>query len=117
MNEIKLSLLGSQSCAAFAALVFFALIGLALSGLLQTTKRNVTSAATPVQFSWKFFLRDNWRRWLTAALLIYVALRFTPELFGMQISTFWALAIGFSLDKVAQFIKDKTGLLGQKKDV
>lgn len=115
MNEFKSALLGNASGWVFVALVYFALFGACLSLLLQTTSRDVASAATPAHFSWNFFFADNWKRILTSLMLIYAALRFAPELFGVDISNFWSLIIGFANDKIAQVIKDKTSLLGQKK--
>jgi hypothetical protein len=97
------------------ALLLFALLAATLSILLQTTSRDVYSNNTPRHFDWIFFIADNWKRALTSLLLICIALRFAPELFGVEISEFWALVIGFGNDKIAQILKDKTNLLGQKK--
>jgi hypothetical protein len=115
MKEFTSALLGGQTPSLFFALMFFALLGALLSLLLQTTNRDVYSNSTPRHFSWVFFITDNWKRALTGLLLIYVSLRFAPELFGWQISNFWAIVIGLGNDKIAQVIKDKTNLLGQKK--
>jgi ABC-type methionine transport system permease subunit len=115
MKDFIATLLGNQSASAFAALVFFSLLGAVLSLLLHTTKRDPNSIATPRKFSWIFFIEDNWKRAITSLILIYLALRFTPELFGVQINEFWAIAIGLCNDQLAQFIKDKTNILGQKK--
>lgn len=109
------TLLGGQPAEAFFALAFFALLGAALSMLLQTTGRDVFSQATPKVFSWQFFLSDNWKRIIAGIILIYISLRFAPELFGLSITNFLALVIGFGNDKLAQILKDKTNLLGQKK--
>lgn len=115
MKEFISTLLGGQTAGVFFALFFYALLGALISSLLQTTGRDVNSIATPKHFSWQFFFSDNWKRYLTGFLLIYVSLRFGPELFSVDITTFWALVIGLGNDKIAQIIKDKTNLLGQKK--
>lgn len=115
MKEFTSTLLGGQSSSVFFALVFFALLGALLSLLLQTTNRDIWSSNTPKIFSWQFFLSDNWKRIVTGAILIYISLRFAPELFGWEITNFYALVIGFGNDKLAQIVKDKTNLLGQKK--
>jgi hypothetical protein len=114
MNEISTALLGPFTFGHFLALLLLALIGAALSLLLQTTNRDVHSERSPVRFSWRFFICDNSRRFATSILLILVALRFTKDLFGFEITEFWALAIGFVNDKVGQYLKDKTNFLGQK---
>lgn len=111
---MKASLLGTLSPSQFVALFFLAIIGAVLSMLLQTTNRNISSDQTPKHFSWSFFMQDNWKRIVTALLLIYVSLRFAPEILGINITEFVALGIGFSLDKIAQLLKDKTNIFGQK---
>jgi len=115
MKEFISSILGTATPLLFLSLLFFALLGQTLSLLLQTTNRDVNSRETPVSFSWRFFFQDNWKRALLGILMIYISLRFAPELFGVEISEWWALVIGFSNDKIAQILKDKTNLLGQKK--
>ncbi len=115
MKEFISTLLGGQTAGAFAALLFFALLGALISLLFHTTKRDPVSSSTPIRFSWIFFIQDNWKRALTSFLLIYVFLRFTPELIGVQLNEFWAIAIGLCNDQLAQVIKNKTNILGQKK--
>jgi hypothetical protein len=115
MKDFTATLLGNQSASAFAALVFFALLGALLSMLLHTTRRDVLHSATPIRFSWRFFIQDNWKRAITSLILIYLALRFTPEIFGIEVNEFWAIAIGLCNDKLAELIKNKTNILGSKK--
>lgn len=113
MKEFTAILLGDQTPAAFTALMFYALLTAALSLLLQTTKRDVVSDRTPVDFSWLFFFRDNARRIVASLGLIYLALRFAPEIMGVEITPFWACIVGFNSDKLAQLLKDKA-VLGKK---
>lgn len=108
-------LLGNQTPTDFAGYLFFALLGAALSLLIQANNRDPLSKSTPVAFDWKFFFTDNVKRIVTGLLLIYVFLRFLPELTGLQLSYFFALAIGIVNDKLAQYLKDHTNVLGQKK--
>lgn len=107
-------LLGNQSPAVFTAMLFYALLTAFLSLLLHSTTRSVDSSRTPIHFSWNFFFLDNVKRIVTSLVLIYLALRFTPELFGIELTPFWACVIGFSNDKLAQVLKDKTNILTQK---
>lgn len=113
MKEFIISVLGTDSVSGFMTLAFFAFIGVILSLLLQTTKRDPNSPHTPFEFSWKFLMSDNSKRFLAGLIMIYVSLRFTPELFGVTINAFWAFGIGFCSDKIAEFIKNKTNLLGK----
>lgn len=107
--------IGSQSVTAFLAAAFFALVGVVIGLLLNTTKRDAKSPGSPVDFSWNYLLWDNAKRILLNVLLIYVAIRFCPDLFGIQITEFWGMAIGLGLDKIAQILKEKTNLLGGSK--
>jgi hypothetical protein len=116
MKEFLDTLLGGQTAAHFFGLLFFAFFGALLSLLLQTTVRDIKSPESPIHFSWGFLFFDNWKRILTGVMLILLALRFTSELFGVTITEFWAVVIGFGNDKIAQVVKDKTNFLGQKKD-
>jgi hypothetical protein len=115
MKTFITALLGDQSAPLFFSNFFFALIGVALMLLIHSTERNLDSNRTPTEFSWSFFLSDNWKRLVAGLIMIFVSLRFAPELFGVEISPFWAFAIGMLNDKLAQVIKDKTNILGQKK--
>jgi len=108
-------ILGTDTGQAFLILLFFSAIGVTLSLLLHASNRDQQAPSTPVKFSFWFLIKDNWKRILTSFLLIYIAIRFTPELFGVQITSFWALAIGLCLDKLAQWIKEKTNILDVKR--
>lgn len=110
MKEI---LIGLTAPLEFSGLVFFAIIGVFVSLLIQTTKRDVTSTNTPFGFSWSFLFSDNVKRLVLSILLIYLALRFTPDIIGMQVNNFVAFSIGLSFDKLAQFVKDKTNIFGK----
>lgn len=114
MKEFISILLGDQSLSFFLAMLFFALLGAFLSLLLQANTRRVHSSKSPIQFSWNFLFSDNARRLLAGLILIFIALRFTTDLFGLEINAFWALAIGFVNDKIAEVLKTKTNLLGNK---
>lgn len=115
MKDFLKIVLGNQAGVIFLAFVFFALLGAAVSLLIQANNRDPLSKGSDIQFSWKFFFTDNRKRMITGLLLIYIFLRFLPELTGLQLTNFYALAIGFGNDKLAQYLKDKTNILGQKK--
>ncbi|MEP7375522.1 MAG: hypothetical protein ABI675_19410 [Chitinophagaceae bacterium] len=98
----------------FVGFIFFAVIGIALSLLWQTNKRDVSSPHTPEKFSFWFMMRDNAKRLSATILTVYIALRFTPEIFNVQLTNFWSLCIGLGLDKIAEIVKSKTSLLDVK---
>lgn len=107
MQEFLSALLGGQTAPQFFGNVFFSLLGVALLFLVSTTFRDIDSKRTPTQFSWRFFLKDNLRRFLSGLIILYLALRFTPELFSVEISNWFAVIIGLSSDSIAYVIKEK----------
>jgi len=109
--------LGNISFAMFAGLYFFALVGVAINLLMHANKRDQNSPNTPVKFSYKFLLWDNWKRIFLSILLIYVSIRFISTLFSISVEgnnelyLFSAVVIGFVYDKLAEFLKEKAGSL------
>lgn len=103
-----------QFCAAFV----FTLIGVALSLLFNAATRDPNSETSPIEWSWEFFWNDNKMRIIKSVLLgllvIFVSLRFTKEIFGRELSMFFALMIGLSLDKVQTIVKNLTYHLKKK---
>jgi len=108
------SLLGGQEAPIFLTNAFFALLGVVLTLLLSTTFRDVESKRTPVAFSWRFFWIDNRKRIAAGIILIYLALRFTEELFGVEVSNFFSVLIGCINDQIAFIVKDKISALRLK---
>jgi hypothetical protein len=82
-------------------------------------KRDVQSANTPQDFSVKFLILDNWKRMLNSFLVIWVMLRFYPELLPKEVylaipetaELLFAVLIGFSFDKLSEFLKEKANIL------
>jgi hypothetical protein len=114
MNKFQSVLTGETPEDVFLGFAFFAILGIALSLLWHTTKREPLSTTTPVKFNWFFLFRDNAKRIAASILTVYVCLRFTPEILNVQLNDFWAFAIGLGFDKLAEFIKEKTSLLDVK---
>jgi len=98
----------------FFGFIFFAAIGIALSLSLHANSRDVNSTRTPVKFDFWFLIRDNAKRLLATVLTVYIALRFTPEIFNVTLTNFWAFTIGMGLDKLTEVIKLKTSFLDVK---
>jgi len=95
----------------FFSALFFALIGVIISLLMHAVGRDLTSTTTPVKFSFKFLLKDNWKRILLSLLLIVVTIRFLPDLTGLKFNMFYALCIGLAWDKLSEYIKTKSNIL------
>jgi hypothetical protein len=106
-KEFITALLGGQEPSHFLVNFVFALIGVALTLLLSTTFRDIDSKRTPQAFCWKFFVRDNWKRVVSGLLLTLLALRFTQEIFGIEVTHFFAVVIGCIHDQLALIVKNK----------
>jgi hypothetical protein len=89
----------------------FAILGHVLILLGGTMLRNPTSTASPQKFSVPYLIYDNGKRISYVLLLIIAAIRFSPDLFGIQVSPWGGFLVGSGLDGVALLIKQKTKLL------
>jgi hypothetical protein len=118
MQKLMQALLGGQDVWTFLGYVAWALIGAFIMVQIHANSRDPKSQRTPVKFSWAFWLRDNGRRALFSLVLIMVAIRFSPEIFGKEINHFWALIIGLSSDGLALLINGFkiANLTGYKKE-
>jgi len=83
----------------------FSILGALLSLLLNGNTRDIASPRTPIKFSYKFLFSDNLRRLVITSVLIIVFIRFTKELLGVNLTTYWAFFIGFCSDKLSEYLK------------
>jgi hypothetical protein len=117
MNEILSYLVGDLGVAKFIAAFIFAMIGVCLSLLWGTTKRDPESEKSPVHFSWNFLWNDNTKRILksiaSTILTVFVSIRFMKDLFGIEFSMVGSLLIGLFLDQAVVFIKKKKQSFGK----
>jgi hypothetical protein len=123
MKEFLGYVIGNLSLAMFAALYFFAIIGVALNLLIHSNKRNQSSKNTPVKFSIIFLARDNRTRIVIAILSIFVTIRFLPLIFEFNAEhTEYYLAgafiVGFGFDKILEKWKESKfgSFLKEKRD-
>lgn len=85
--------------------IIFAIFGAILSLLLDSNTRNVDSCRTPKKYSYYFLIKDNSKRIIITLILICVFMRFTKELLGIEPSIYWSFFIGFSSDKLSEYLK------------
>ena len=91
----------------FVVSLVFALIGVIISLLIHASNRDKDSVRTPYKWSWLFLFSDNAKRLLLNLILIIIALRFYPELFGKEITQWSSLLLGVSFDKIAELLRNK----------
>lgn len=114
MKEFLQLVIGTENWPMYFAEWFFAGVGVAISLLMEVRKRDVNSVRSPEHFSFSFLFSDNARRIYLSLLLIFVALRFSNDLIGVQISLWISLLIGLGFDKLAEVAKKKNILgIGQ----
>lgn len=103
--------LGATDSWQFLILIAYALIGVAVNLLYNAADRNPANPTTPYHFSLSFLTLDNLKRLVLNLILIFLSVRFYPDLFGKPISPFLATGVGFIYDKIMEVIKNKTELL------
>ena len=120
-------LLGFLSLQMFLAMLFFATIGIGISLLIDSQKRDQQSARTPVKFSWVFLLKDNWKSIVLTALIVLVTIRFASSVFpdqflgddvgtpeGLEKWMFGSLLIGLGYNQLIQILKKRSKMLQVK---
>nr|WP_294922227.1 hypothetical protein [uncultured Flavobacterium sp.] len=104
MNKFLNLVLGTNDVPTYLAALFFALIGVIVILLLKSNKRDKTSLNTPFEFSFKFLIQDNLKEIVLGFLLIILALRFSVEYAGVNLTMVYALGVGLSIQKLAGYI-------------
>ena len=111
MDEFIFSITGGYTPSAIATFFWFFIIGYVIYALIETSGRDVNSKSTPREWSWMFWFKDNWRRYLTTILCTYVLFIFYDEFIGHGFNNFEALLVGLVGDGISAFAKKKIGML------
>ena len=113
LPDILKNIFGAGSAAQIISTLFWAYLTAFTNLLYQANKRDPLSARTPYHFSLNFLWCDNAKRILRSVILIFIFIRFSKELLGVEITMYGAVIIGFSTDKLSQYIKQKaSGYIG-----
>jgi len=121
-------LLGFIPAGMFFAMIGFATVGVIVALLIDSTKRDPNSPATPVKFSPWFLIKDNWKTILLTFISIIVTLRFVSSVFPGQFTDadlatpvgsekwlFGSFLIGLSYNTLLQYLKEKSEFLKSKR--
>jgi hypothetical protein len=111
MNEIFKHIFGDYTGVQLFGFLWFFIVGYVIYGLTEITNRNIQSNNTPLKWNWKFWFKDNWRRYLTTILCTYVLFRFYIELSGHSFGDFDAVILGLIGDGVAAILKKRIGII------
>lgn len=96
--------LGTNDVLLFVMAVFFALIGMAVILLIKAGKRDKHSKNTPYKFDGWFLILDNLREVVLSFILVFLALRFSVEYAGVELTVWYALIIGLSFQKLSGWV-------------
>ena len=94
---------GGESGNKLVALIIFAVIGFVVSLLVDRIKNN-RKIKSNGGFSFDYWIRDNWARMILSVIVIILGILFTPQIFGIQISTWGALVAGFCTDTIVAML-------------
>lgn len=106
MEKFLNLVLGTTDVPTYLAGLFFALIGLAFHYRGKVLARDKSSTNTPYHFSFKFFTQDNLIEIVLSILAIFLALRFSVEYAGVEVTMIYSLGIGFGLPSVISKMHD-----------
>lgn len=104
MNKFEKLMLGTNDLPTYLAAFIFAMIGVVIILLLKSNKRDRLSKSTPYKFSIKFLIIDNLKEILLGLLLIIIALRFSVEYAGAELTMYYALGVGLGIQKLSGII-------------
>jgi len=96
----------------FGIALIWAVLGMFINIFSDVTRRTKPSEHSPVKFSMKYWLSDNWRRLVISFLLIPVAIVGVEQLFGVEMSRFVAFSIGYGSDHLIEIVKRKGVIKG-----
>lgn len=90
---------------------WFLMIGYIIYGLNETSNRDKLGTATPKKWKWKFWIKDNWRRYLVTILTTYIMFRFYVEFVGHEFTNFEALMMGLIGDGIGATAKKRVAMV------
>ncbi|MDA3778752.1 MAG: hypothetical protein PF487_00730 [Bacteroidales bacterium] len=111
MNEFFEVIFGEYTPVQSFGFLWFLLIGFAIYGLNEINNRNKLSTKTPKKWGWKFWIKDNWRRYLMTILTTYIMFRFYVEFVGHEFTNFEALMMGLIGDGIGATAKKRVGIV------
>jgi len=108
-------LLGDIEPLFFLWCAFWACIGVIITLLAGTMVRDPESKCSPRKWSFLYLIRDNYKRIIWNAVLIFIAIRFYEDITGWALTHWSALCIGLSFDTILMIIKQKSSWLDPSK--
>jgi len=107
MSEIFEVIFGAYTWIQIFGFSWFLAIGYIIYGLNEASNRDKLGTKTPKKWKWRFWVHDNWRRYLVTFLSTYVMFRFYVEFVGHEFTYFEALMMGLIGDGIGATAKQK----------
>jgi len=111
MNEFFEVIFGAYTQIQLFGYLWFLIIGYVIYGLNETTSRDSLGKSTPKKWKWRFWLKDNWRRYLVTILTTYIMFRFYVEFVGHEFTNFEALMMGLIGDGIGATAKNRVNIV------
>lgn len=101
--------LGTDDLTLYIAKLFFAFVGGTLLFLINLAKRDPNTPDSPVHFSFRYMVNQNWLRFTTSSILIFIFMRF-PELVNYTFTSMsweflYAFLVGVGCDQLGAILK------------
>ena len=107
MSEFFKIIFGEYTIVQLLGYLWFFLIGYIIYGLSEAIGHDKTSVDTPPKWNFKFWFKDNWRKYLVTFLSTYIYFRFYIEISGHPFGDFDAVTIGLVGNGIGAMLKEK----------
>jgi hypothetical protein len=107
MNEIFKIIFGDYTFVQLFGYMWFFIIGYVIYALTGVIGRDKSGVNTPAKWNFKFWFKDNWRRYLVTFLSTYIYFRFYIQFVGHPLANFDAFTIGLVGDGIGALLKSK----------
>lgn len=86
---------------------FYIFIGYLIRAFDETSMRDKTSDRTPKKWSSKFWIKDNYKRYIVTILSTFIFFRFYVEFIGHDLTELEAVMIGLIGDDIGLTAKER----------
>ena len=112
MEEFLGYVFGDLTLSYMLAFYLFSFIGMAFTFVMhyQNKKAKQKKKSKAMRFKFGYFFRDNWARWTTNILAVFILLRFHNYFTQQELNMFLGLVSGLSIDLVIIAIRKYTNV-------
>lgn len=106
-TEFQSMVLNGMSLTAFAAYIFYGVLGMICNIVSDIIRRDKSSPNSPAGFSWSYWWKDNWRRFMFSFLCLPLGIIFCNDLLSIDVTIYTAFTIGLGADHLIELLKRK----------